>query len=221
MHPLWERQSPPGRCGLHERLGGVEAQQGEACHKARKDCVTCQPVRGPHDDPRPSEGPSLCPCSDPLLQLARDRKKNSFRVHGRAHLTCQGPVVRSSTEDTDDATKASKPRRGQIRVPPRAGFDEEGKKCKRCCSKVEMTQNAAQAAAAAGVGSESELTVKEPLDLVKLSLQERVRVKLRHERELVGTLHVRAHLLQLCPSVQLQSCLSCFRWVNSRRTTST
>jgi hypothetical protein len=48
-----------------------------------------------------------------------------------------------------------------------------------------------------------------------------VRVKLRHERELVGTLHVRAHLLQLCPSVQLQSCLSCFRWVNSRRTTST
>lgn len=46
-------------------------------------------------------------------------------------------------------------------------------------------------AAAVGVGNESELTVKEPLDLVKLSLQERVRVKLRHERELVGTLHVR------------------------------
>ena len=92
-------------------------------------------------------------------------------------------------------------------MSPRAGFNEEEKKFKRCCSKVEMTQNAAQAAAAAGVGSESELTVKEPLDLVKLSLQERVRVKLRHERELVGTLHVRAHLLQLCPSVQLQSSL--------------
>lgn len=38
---------------------------------------------------------------------------------------------------------------------------------------------------------DSELTVKEPLDLVRLSLQERIQVKLRHERELSGTLHVR------------------------------
>jgi hypothetical protein len=36
-----------------------------------------------------------------------------------------------------------------------------------------------------------ETTVKEPLDLIKLSLDERVYVKCRGERELRGRLHVR------------------------------
>lgn len=34
-------------------------------------------------------------------------------------------------------------------------------------------------------------TVKEPLDLIRLSLDERIYVKLRGERELRGRLHVR------------------------------
>ncbi len=35
-----------------------------------------------------------------------------------------------------------------------------------------------------------DLTVKEPLDLIRLSLDERIYVKLRGERELRGKLHV-------------------------------
>lgn len=38
-----------------------------------------------------------------------------------------------------------------------------------------------------------ETTVKEPLDLIKLSLDERVYVKCRGERELRGRLHVSSH----------------------------
>lgn len=38
---------------------------------------------------------------------------------------------------------------------------------------------------------EMEATVREPLDLVKLSLDERVYVKLKGDRELRGKLHVR------------------------------
>jgi hypothetical protein len=38
-------------------------------------------------------------------------------------------------------------------------------------------------------------TVSEPLDLVKLSLSERVHVKLRGDRELTGILHVRPLLV--------------------------
>jgi hypothetical protein len=37
---------------------------------------------------------------------------------------------------------------------------------------------------------EEEATVKEPLDLIKLSLDERIYVKCRGERELRGRLHV-------------------------------
>jgi hypothetical protein len=40
-------------------------------------------------------------------------------------------------------------------------------------------------------GAEEEATVKEPLDLIRLSLDERIYVKLRGERELRGRLHVR------------------------------
>jgi U6 snRNA-associated Sm-like protein LSm3 len=40
---------------------------------------------------------------------------------------------------------------------------------------------------------EEEATVKEPLDLIRLSLDERVYVKLRGDRELRGKLHVRCH----------------------------
>jgi hypothetical protein len=39
--------------------------------------------------------------------------------------------------------------------------------------------------------ADEETTVKEPLDLIRLSLDERVYVKLRGERELRGKLHVR------------------------------
>ncbi len=40
--------------------------------------------------------------------------------------------------------------------------------------------------------TEEDATVKEPLDLIKLSLDERIYVKLRGDRELRGRLHVRA-----------------------------
>jgi hypothetical protein len=48
---------------------------------------------------------------------------------------------------------------------------------------------AAVAPTAASMGEE-EATVKEPLDLIKLSLDERIYVKCRGERELRGRLHV-------------------------------
>ena len=38
-------------------------------------------------------------------------------------------------------------------------------------------------------------TVEEPLDLIRLSLDERIYVKLRNDRELRGKLHVRNSLL--------------------------
>ena len=39
--------------------------------------------------------------------------------------------------------------------------------------------------------AEEDVTVKEPLDLIRLSLDERIYVKLRGDRELRGKLHVR------------------------------
>lgn len=39
--------------------------------------------------------------------------------------------------------------------------------------------------------AEEEATVKEPLDLIRLSLDEKIYVKLRGDRELRGKLHVR------------------------------
>ena len=42
--------------------------------------------------------------------------------------------------------------------------------------------------------AEEEATVKEPLDLIRLSLDERVYVKLRGDRELRGVLHVSSDL---------------------------
>jgi U6 snRNA-associated Sm-like protein LSm3 len=38
--------------------------------------------------------------------------------------------------------------------------------------------------------AEEEIAVKEPLDLIRLSLDERIYVKLRSDRELRGKLHV-------------------------------
>ena len=43
--------------------------------------------------------------------------------------------------------------------------------------------------------AEDDATVKEPLDLIRLSLDERIYVKLRGERELRGVLHVYFHSL--------------------------
>eukprot|EP00959_Pyramimonas_sp_CCMP1952_P276730 5784661-Pyramimonas_sp.AAC.1 len=47
--------------------------------------------------------------------------------------------------------------------------------------------------------TEEDTTVKEPLDLIRLSLDERIYVKLRGERELRGKLHVRP----LAPSITI------------------
>ena len=41
------------------------------------------------------------------------------------------------------------------------------------------------------MADEAEATVQEPMDLIKLALDERVYVKLKGERELRGRLHVR------------------------------
>ena len=49
-----------------------------------------------------------------------------------------------------------------------------------------------------------EAVVKEPLDLIRLSLDERIYVKLRGDRELRGKLHVR-----LAASRRLSTTLSC------------
>ena len=38
--------------------------------------------------------------------------------------------------------------------------------------------------------TEEDATVKEPLDLIRLSLDEKIYVKLRHDREIKGRLHV-------------------------------
>ena len=55
-------------------------------------------------------------------------------------------------------------------------------------------------------------TVEEPLDLIRLSLDERIYVKLRNDRELRGKLHVRNFLLLFFSTVlnlvQLQSAIS-------------
>ncbi len=48
-----------------------------------------------------------------------------------------------------------------------------------------------RARAAAAPMAEEDSTVREPLDLVRLSLDERVYVKLKGDRELRGKLHVR------------------------------
>ena len=42
------------------------------------------------------------------------------------------------------------------------------------------------------MASEEDVAVKEPLDLIRLSLDERIYVKLRSDRELRGKLHVSA-----------------------------
>lgn len=41
------------------------------------------------------------------------------------------------------------------------------------------------------------INVKEPLDLIRLSLDERIYVKMRNERELRGRLHVNIHFFLL------------------------
>ena len=47
--------------------------------------------------------------------------------------------------------------------------------------------------------AEEEATVKEPLDLIRLSLDEKIYVKLRGDREIRGRLHVcRGHKQSAC-----------------------
>ena len=51
--------------------------------------------------------------------------------------------------------------------------------------------------------TEEESAVKEPLDLIRLSLDERIYVKLRSDRELRGKLHVPFSSLSLSLSLSL------------------
>lgn len=55
---------------------------------------------------------------------------------------------------------------------------------------------------------EEEATVKEPLDLIRLSLDERIYVKCRGERQLRGKLHVRLPLAPTCMAAKLHACAS-------------
>jgi len=41
------------------------------------------------------------------------------------------------------------------------------------------------------------VTIKEPVDLIRLSVDERIYVKMRHDRELRGRLHVNIKILHL------------------------
>ena len=59
------------------------------------------------------------------------------------------------------------------------------------------------------MASEEESAVKEPLDLIRLSLDERIYVKLRSDRELRGKLHV---LLSLSLSLSLTAFLLLWSW---------
>ena len=56
---------------------------------------------------------------------------------------------------------------------------------------------------ACGAMSSADVSVKEPLDLVRLSLDERVYVKCRGERELRGVLHVRTHTAPMRKEITL------------------
>ena len=53
--------------------------------------------------------------------------------------------------------------------------------------------------------TEEDATVKEPLDLIRLSLDEKIYVKLRHDREIKGRLHVCFCLL--CDDETQNACL--------------
>ena len=61
-------------------------------------------------------------------------------------------------------------------------------------------------------GEEDSATVKEPLDLVRLSLDEKVYVKLRGDREIRGRLHVRFTYLRFIRDL-LMIPLTLFMWL--------
>ena len=62
-------------------------------------------------------------------------------------------------------------------------------------------------------GEEDSATVKEPLDLVRLSLDEKVYVKLRGDREIRGRLHVRFINMQFIDRIVLMIPLTLFMWL--------
>lgn len=60
------------------------------------------------------------------------------------------------------------------------------------------------------MASEEEATVREPLDLIRLSLDERIYVKLRGDRELRGRLHVSfLSSALICSPGEGGHCLTC------------
>ncbi len=69
--------------------------------------------------------------------------------------------------------------------------------------------------------TEEDATVKEPLDLIRLSLDEKIYVKLRHDREIKGRLHVsptssctRTLLCPVCDVCDTWATIACRRTIN-------
>ncbi|CAH2080541.1 unnamed protein product, partial [Thlaspi arvense] len=63
-----------------------------------------------------------------------------------------------------------------------------GSRLRKTASEVSITLGA-EVGLGESMGSEEDSAVKEPLDLIRLSLDERIYVKLRNDRELRGKLH--------------------------------
>ena len=57
--------------------------------------------------------------------------------------------------------------------------------------------------------TEEDATVKEPLDLIRLSLDENIYVKLRHDREIKGRLHVGVCLLGVSDTIHAYGAERC------------
>ena len=75
-----------------------------------------------------------------------------------------------------------------------------------------------QEAAAAAGQEEQDVAVKEPLDLIRLSLDETVYVKLKGDREIKGRLHVRRRRRPSCrPNMISDLSLSFLEEEESRR----
>lgn len=66
--------------------------------------------------------------------------------------------------------------------------------------------------------TEEDATVKEPLDLIRLSLDEKIYVKLRHDREIKGRLHVSPSFsctrTSLCPLHDTLATIACRRTIS-------
>ena len=111
----------------------------------------------------------------------RQRPRN-----GRAEIWRRHPARRDSPTALRSSGSAIRPGQGA-----RSARAASGRRIlARLCRPRRSTRRARQPRQPRRMADE-ETTVKEPLDLIRLSLDERVYVKLRGERELRGKLHVR------------------------------